>query len=55
MYIFICIFTGYKIVYGSKENCKSKEIYFPSSEESLVQTHFDMRHLKHLPENGSHS
>ena len=55
MYIFICIFTGYKIVYGSKENCKSKEIYFPSSEESLVQTHFDMRHLKYLPENGSHS
>ena len=35
MYIFICIFTGYKIVYDSKENCKSKEIYFPSSEDAF--------------------
>lgn len=55
MYTFICIFTGYQIVYDSKEDCASKELWFPSSEESFVQMHFDVHHLKHLPENRSHS
>ena len=55
MCIFMCILTSYKIVHGSKENPKSKKVYFPSSEESFVQMHFDMSPLKYLPENKSHS
>lgn len=55
MCIFLCILTSYKIVHGSKENSKSKKVYFPCSEESFVQMHFDVSHLKYLPENRSHS
>lgn len=55
MCIFMCILTSYKIVRGSKENSKSENVYFPCSEESFVQMHFDMSHLKYLLENRSHS